>query len=124
MESMKKEKLYYVRKRKGYSQQQMSDFLNMDVSNYQRRESGEKSISGDEWQKLAEVLDVPLGEIFESEEKQVFIFKDNAQNNHGISNNYAVPEYLLEHQRKYIIKLEEEIEQLRIRLDIDTNKQD
>lgn len=120
---MKKEKLYHVRKRKGYSQQQMSDFLNMDVSNYQRRESGEKSITGDEWQKLAEVLDVPLGEIFESEEKQVFIFKDNAQNNHGISNNYAVPEYLLDHQRKYIIKLEEEITQLRTLLNIDTDKE-
>lgn len=119
---MRKEKLYQVRKMKGYSQQQMSDFLNMDVSNYQRRESGEKSISGDEWQKLAEVLNVPLGEIFESEEKQVFIFKDNAQNNHGISNNYSVPEYLLEHQRKYIDKLEEEVNRLRAMLNIDTDK--
>lgn len=114
---MRKEKLYQARKIKGYSQQQMSDFLCMDVSNYQRRETGEKSISEEEWQKLAEVLDVPLSQIYESEDKLVFIFKDNAQHNNGINYNYSVPEYLLENQQKYITKLEQEIENLKSQLD-------
>lgn len=113
---MKKENLSSLRKKKGLSQQQVSDLLNMDASNYQRRESGEKSISMDEWQKLAEILEVPLGEIYESDEKQVFIFNDGATGNGNIVTNYAVPEYLLEHQRKYISKLEEEIARLRAML--------
>lgn len=119
---MKKEKLYHARKRKGYSQQQMSDFLNMDVSNYQRRESGEKSISGDEWQKLASILEVPLGEIFEDNERHIFIFNDNAQGNGNFVTNYSVPEYLMEHQRKYITKLEDEIMQLRAMLNLNSDK--
>lgn len=119
---MKKEKLYHARKRKGYSQQQMSNFLNMDVSNYQRRESGEKSISGDEWQKLASILEVPLGEIFEDNERHIFIFNDNAQGNGNFVTNYSVPEYLMEHQRKYITKLEDEIMQLRAMLNLNSDK--
>lgn len=113
---MKKENLSSLRKQKGLSQKQVSDLLNMDVSNYQRRESGEKGISMDEWQKLAEILEVPLTEIYEAEEKQVFIFQGNAQGNHGITNTYSIPEYMLEHQLKYISKLEEEIARLRSKL--------
>lgn len=118
---MKKENLSSLRKKRGYSQQQISDLLNMDVSNYQRRESGEKSISMDEWQKLAEILEVPLAEIYEAEEKQVIIFQDHAQNHHGIGNTYSIPEYLLEHQLKYISRLEEENAKLREMLNRNTD---
>lgn len=51
----------------------------MDVSNYQRRESGEKSISMDEWHKLAEFLEVPVSDIYESDDQQTFIIKENTQ---------------------------------------------
>ncbi len=119
---MKKENLSSLRKRKGLSQKQVSDLLNMDVSNYQRRESGEKGISMDEWQRLSEILEVPLHEIYESDEKQVFIFNDGATGNGNIVMNYAVPEYLLEHQRKYISKLEEENARLREILNRNTDR--
>jgi len=63
---------------------------------------------------LAKILDVPLEEIFESDEKQVFICNDNASiYNHGTSHIYTVPESLLENQQKYINKLEEEIRELK-----------
>lgn len=110
---MSKEKLNHIRKKRGFTQKQMADYLCMDVSNYQRRESGEKNITIEEWQQLAQILDVPVTDIYESDEKLVFIFQDNAQNNSGISYNYTVPEYLLDNQQKYINKLEEENERLR-----------
>jgi hypothetical protein len=63
-------------------------------------------------------LEVPLEEIFESDEKQVFICNDNtSQNflgtNNSTNNIYPVPESLLENQQKYINKLEEEIRELK-----------
>ena len=102
-------KLIETRKAKGYTQNQIADILCMDVSNYNRRESGLAKISISEWEKLAKTLNVPFNEIFEPDENQVFFCKDNASiNNHGTNNIYAVPESLLETQQKYIKKLEEE----------------
>lgn len=113
---MKKAKLLEVRKEKGFSQQQLSDMLFMDVSNYQRRESGEKSISDEEWQRIAEVLEVPVSAIYESDDKNTFIFNDHSQGNGNFVTNCSIPEYLLENQQKYIAKLEQEIEELKNRL--------
>jgi hypothetical protein len=57
---------------------------------------------------------VPVEDIYESEESMVFICKDQATGNYqGTNNIYSVPEYLLESQRKYMIKLEEENEILK-----------
>ena len=111
---MEQIKLIEVRKSKEFSQQQIADLLHVDISNYNRRESGQIKIQIDEWDKLAKILDVPLDKIFESDEKQVFICKDNASiHNHGTNNIYTVPESLLETQQKYITKLEEEIKELK-----------
>ena len=107
---MEKTKLLEVRKSKGFSQNQIAEKLFMDVSNYNRREKGLVKINITEWERLAKALDVPLNEIYESEENQMFICKDNASVNYqGTNNIYSVPEFLLETQQKYIKKLEEEI---------------
>jgi len=69
-----------------------------------------------EWEKLAGILDVPLEEIYEPDDNQVFICKDNSTVhylNQGTNNIYAVPEHLLETQRKYIALLENEIYELK-----------
>ena len=69
-----------------------------------------------EWEKLAIILDVPVEEIYEPEENQVFICKDNSTVhylNQGTNNIYSVPEHLLETQRKYIEILENEILELK-----------
>ena len=115
---MEKVKLLEMRKSKGFSQQQIAEKLFMDVSNYNRRESGLSKITISEWEKLAKILEVPLNEIYETDEKQFFICKDSAsQNYQGTNNIYAVPESLLENQQKYISKLEEENAALKLQLE-------
>ncbi|MDO3424823.1 helix-turn-helix transcriptional regulator [Chryseobacterium sp. APV1] len=111
---IEKTKLIEARKRRNISQERMADILSMDVSNYNRREKGTAKISLSEWQKIAEVLEVPFEEVYENEESLVFIFNDNSTGN-GIvnTNNYNIPLSLWESQKKYIDKLEEEIEALK-----------
>ncbi|WP_395633732.1 helix-turn-helix domain-containing protein [Flavobacterium sp.] len=108
---MKKFKLSTVRSSKGFTQQKMAERLFMDVSNYSRRENGTIKISNYEWKKLAEILDVSINEIYESDDS-----KDNYLGNNNI---YFVPEYFLDIQRKYINTLEKEIENLRKKLEKD-----
>jgi transcriptional regulator with XRE-family HTH domain len=106
---MEKQKLVEIRKKRGYSQEQMAKHLHMDVSNYNRREKGQAKITSTEWEKLATILNVSVEEIFESEESMIFVCKDNATGNYQGNNHiYSIPEFLLESQRKYIAKLEEE----------------
>ena len=115
---MEKIKLLEVRKSKGLSQDQIAKQLYMDVSSYNRREQGQMKINIMEWEKLAKILNVPLDEIYESEEGLLFICKDNASGNYqGTNNLYAVPEFLLETQQKYIKKLEIEIAELKALLE-------
>ena len=106
---MEKIKLIERRKEKGISQREIAEKLYMDVSNYTRREKGQARISPHEWEKLADILDVPVNEIYESDDNHVFIFKDNATGNYlGNNHIYSVPEHLLDTQRKYIEMLEKE----------------
>jgi transcriptional regulator with XRE-family HTH domain len=115
---MEKTKLLEARKSKRFSQQQIAEQLNMDVSCYSKRENGQVYMKIEEWVKLAKILEVPLEEIFESDEKQVFICNDSvSQNNYGTNNIYAVPESFIETQQKYINKLEEENAALKLQLE-------
>lgn len=111
---MEKTKLAKARKRKGLTQQQMADKLFVDVSNYNRREKGEIRISGQEWEKLAQILDVPIEDIYENEDASIYIIRDRAMGNFQCTNHiYTIPEHLLEVQRKYIEKLEAENKRLK-----------
>lgn len=112
---MQKTKLISARSKKGLTQKQIASKLNMDVSNYNRREKGQMKISNSEWEKLSKILEVPIEEIYESEESNFFVFKDNATDNISTNNFYTIPEYLLDNQRKYIQKLEEENQDLKNR---------
>ena len=115
---MVKTKLIDVRKSKKISPKHIAEQLDMDVSCYYKRERGEIYIRHEEWEHLAQILDVPFNEIYQSDENQSNICKDKASanvvgTNLGTSNFYTVPENLLETQQKYIAKLEEEIEELK-----------
>jgi transcriptional regulator with XRE-family HTH domain len=111
---MEKNRLLEARKSKGFSQNQIADKLCMDVSSYSRRESGQIKIHITEWEKLAKVLEIPLHEIFEPEESQLFVCNDNASVNYqGTNHIYFVPEFLLKTQEKYTNKLEDEIAALK-----------
>ncbi|RXM38325.1 transcriptional regulator [Chryseobacterium sp. CH21] len=115
---MQKEKLRNVRKRKGFTQQQVADYIATDVSNYSRKESGDVAIRKDEWEKIARFLEVPMEEIYEEEEaKQINNF-DNITGSSGFGNNINgnlycnVPEFLLESQRELIEMLKKENQRL------------
>ncbi len=110
---MEKTKLIEARKSKGLSQNFLAEKLCVTVSNYNRRERGQTKISADEWQKIAKVLEVPLEDIYDPEESQVFIFNDNATGNVNSVINYNIPLSMWETQKKYIEKLEQEIQQLK-----------
>ena len=81
-------------------------------SSYSRKENGKIKISGYEWQKLSEILEVPLENIYESDESMVFVFNDHSTGNGNIVTNYMIPQSILETQKKYIEILEEKIRTL------------
>ncbi|MDR6544083.1 transcriptional regulator with XRE-family HTH domain [Chryseobacterium rhizosphaerae] len=99
------------------SQEQIADMLGMTQSAYSRKEKGNSKISAEEWERLSKTLEVPLEDIFQHEEGQVFIFNDNPTGNYSGTNYfYSIPSHmegLLETQRKYIEKLENEIRVLK-----------
>ena len=69
-------------------------------------------------EKIAEHLGIPVEEIYEEEKQQVIICKDQAVGigvNNGTNNVYTIPEFILESQRKYIKKLEQDIEKIKKR---------
>jgi len=118
---MEKTKLKEIRNAKRIPQERIAEYLNMSATCYSRRENGQTYIKNEEWLKLAKILDVPLSEIYEPDEKQSNTFKDNISSNiigtnFGSPSIYTVPESLLETQQKYIAKLEAEIEELKKRL--------
>jgi transcriptional regulator with XRE-family HTH domain len=120
---MEKSKLIEARNNKGLSQKQIAERLCMDVSNYNRREKGLSKIAPSEWEKIANFLEVSVEDIYENEEATFIICKDHSVGIiNGINNVYTVPEFLLESQRKYIAKLEEEIASLKQQLDDESGK--
>lgn len=120
---MQKEKLRLLRKQKGYTQQQVADFIATDVSNYSRKENGDVKIISDEWEKLARFLNVPVDEIYEDEEAKLVVnndhpvFNDNSGTSAGSINtqsNYSsIPESIIENLQGYIALLREENERLK-----------
>ena len=81
----------------------------MDVSNDNRREKGTSKIASNEFGKLTKILQVPIEDVFENDDSMVFICRDNETGNYQGNNSiYSIPEFMLESQRKYILKLEEE----------------
>lgn len=108
---MKKENLFRIRTKKGVSQDEISVMLGMDQTTYSRKETGNLKINTREWKKIAQILDVPLSDIFEHEDPSVVINNDNSPNSKVMtySSDYCnVPEYILESLQNYIKKLEAE----------------
>jgi len=113
---MIQEKLKTIRKQKGKSQVQLAKILSTDTSNYSRKERGEVRIHDDEWEKLAAALDVPVEDLKEKETKFSLQFDNSTFHDHSGSNiTYSnVPDFFLETQKKYIEKLEQEIQSLKL----------
>ena len=113
-------KLKNLRKLKGFSQVQMAKALSTDTSNYSRKERGEVRIHDEEWEKLANALEVPLEEINEEDAKFSFKFDNSTFHDHSGSNiTYSnVPNFFIETQKKYIERLEQENESLKQQTDL------
>ena len=114
--SMIKQKLIDERKKR-FTQEDFAYKLGMDPSNYNRRENGLTKISKKEWDRMAKELNVKFEDIYEPEDGVYIINGENAManfSNGGTFNNFS--EYVFETMRKYIDKLEQENEQLKLQV--------
>jgi len=97
------------------SQEKMAKILSTDTSNYFRKERGETRIHDEEWQKIADALDVPVEEI--KEEKPSGIVHNDNSTLHDQSgsyiHNYNIPNSIVENLQDYISLLKKEIENLK-----------
>ena len=111
---MIKAKLKKLREQK-YTQEEFAHLLEMETSNYNRRENGVTKISKREWDKMAKLLECNLDEIYEPEDGVYVINNENASGNYSGSHNVfnANDSFILETMKKYITKLEEENAQLK-----------
>lgn len=97
------------------SQEKMAKILSTDTSNYSRKERGETKIQDEEWQKIADALEVPVKDIKDNDTK-FSINNDNTtfQDNSGNYNQYFnIPNSIVENLQDYILLLKKEIESLK-----------
>lgn len=98
------------------SQEKMAKILSTDTSNYSRKERGETRIHDEEWQKIADALDVPVEDIKE-EELSGIVHNDNSSFNDHSGNYYNqhfnIPNSIVENLQDYILLLKKEIESLK-----------
>lgn len=107
---MVQEKLKTLRKQRGLSQEKMSKILSTDPSNYSRKERGEIGIHEEEWQKLADALNVPLEEIKE-EKLSGSLHNDNSENYY--CQHFNIPNSIVKNLQDYISLLKKEVEYLK-----------
>ncbi|MDC8104709.1 helix-turn-helix domain-containing protein [Chryseobacterium sp. B21-037] len=112
------EKLRSLRKKRGYTQEYMSNILSTDVSNYCRKESGDVRIFDDEWEKLAKALDVPVEDIKEERKSggvhnENFTLSDSATAGNYYEQYYNIPNQVMDNLQDYIKLLKEQVEALK-----------
>jgi transcriptional regulator with XRE-family HTH domain len=113
---MIQEKLRNLRKQKGISQEKMAKILSTDTSNYSRKERGETRIYDEEWEKLAEALNVPVEELKE-ESRLGIVHNDNSTFNDNSGNyynqNFNIPNSIIESLQDYINLLKDQNQSLK-----------
>ncbi len=67
---MKKQKIINIRKGKKISQTDIATYLKISQTQYQKRESGKIIISNEEWKRIAQLLEVEVDEIYDSNSGQ------------------------------------------------------
>jgi len=68
---MKKNKLIRLRKEKKVSQTDIATYLKISQTQYQKRESGKITMTEQEWNKIAILLDVTVDDIHENNNYQL-----------------------------------------------------
>lgn len=103
-----------MRKKLGFTQDELAEVLCMDVSCYCRRESGQIKISAAQWLKIAETLDVPVSEIYQSEDElTAALCRKDATDKLGVVEHYSMPDDVLGMYNKHVEKLELELNRLK-----------
>lgn len=102
------EKLKEARVSKGYSQGKFSKAIAMEQTTYSRKERGKSSITEDEWDRFAKVLQVPKDDI--KEEKQFTAKNENCTfTDQAVGIQFVnIPQAVLDTMLKYNQKLEED----------------
>lgn len=110
------QKLKEHRTKKGLTQQEMASKIGMEQTTYSKKERGLSTVTPNEWQRFAKLLETTVEEINVVEQ-------NIPKNEHCTFNDQAIgiqisnmQENMLEIMKKYIQKLEEEIVGLKARL--------
>lgn len=94
-------KIRELRMRKGYSQENMADLLNMSVSNYSYIEQGKVDLKVKKLYEIAKVLETNVHEIHCVGEKNVFYIQDNRDNSqNGYIINQSLPSSYLQLEKE------------------------
>ena len=102
------EKVRFFREAKKMSQEIVSSVLDIEQSQYSRRESGHIPFSIVELEKLSDVFDVEISEFFK---EKTIIFTSNNQSGGSFGQDVSVPDKLIE---QYELRLKEKNEMIEI----------
>ena len=118
---MTKDKLKKTRTEKGFSQQDVAKYLNINQTGNSRKENGTIPVTDDEWERLANLLEVEVDDINEDDSQKSINqnFEGITDSNYIGSNNvyYNVPEFILNSLNDYIDILKKENQQLKEEID-------
>ena len=118
---MTKDKLKKTRTEKGFSQQDVAKYLNINQTGYSRKENETIPVTDDEWERLANLLNVEVDDIKEDDSQKSINqnFEGITDSNYIGSNNvyYNVPEFILNSLNDYIDILKKENQQLKEEID-------
>ena len=113
-QKMQHEKLIELRKAKKITQSQMAKNIHMEQTTYSRKERGKSPISEDEWNRLANVLNVEVEQIKDLNNSYSIKNDHWSPNNNSISIQYVnIPKNVFDIIIKYNSKLEEENQNLK-----------
>jgi transcriptional regulator with XRE-family HTH domain len=105
------EKIKFFRQLKNWTQEDMAEKLEMSPSGYGGIERGDTDVTLSRLERIAEVLEFDLADLFDGDRKQIIHF--SGTNNHQTGYNQLSPEqmqlkYEFEKQQLIIEKLQQE----------------
>lgn len=102
------EKVRFFREQKKLSQEYVSTLLNIEQSQFSRRESGQIPFSINELEKLSELFDVDVTHFFKND---TVVFTSNNQSGGSFGQYLSIPDRLIE-QYELRIKEKDDLIQL------------
>lgn len=102
------EKVRFFREQKKLSQEYISTLLNIEQSQFSRRESGQIPFSINDLEKLSELLDVDVTHFFKN---NTVVFTSNNQSGGSLGQYVSIPDRLIE-QYELRIKEKDDLIQL------------